>query len=244
MKKPINLWLAVLLMILLALSTIAQARTGSSSSSSSKSSSSKSAGSSSSRSSSSSSLHFFSKPSKTTSSTDSAFSSAAKSNQARAAWQERNKVNTPPPVSSTLPPPVNLPVPSGATTPRPDYSSNDQVSAIQKQLSDIKRQQQLIAIGQTAAQWALSNRNSPPAPTTTAPVANNVVTTTTPSTLAPVTQTTPMATTPNTPVSDSTSPNKSDEGMSWFTIVLLIGGAVWLVFWLKKRATPTTIYRL
>jgi len=241
MKKPINLWLAVLLMILLALSTIAQARTGSSSSSSSKSSSSKSSGSSSSRSSSSSNLHFFSKPSKTTSSTESAFSSAVKSNQARTAWQERNKVNTAPPVSSTLPPSVNLPVPSGATTPRPDYSSNDQVGAIQKQLSDIKRQQQLIAIGQTAAQWALSNRNSPPALTTTPPVANNAVT---PSIPAPVTQTTPIPTAPNTPVSDSTSPNQPDKGMSWFTIVLLIAGAVWLVFWLKKRATSTTIYRL
>ncbi|MDD1615749.1 MAG: hypothetical protein CG439_847 [Methylococcaceae bacterium NSP1-2] len=203
MKKLTSISLIIMLMIFLGITSVAQARTGSTSDSS-HSSTSKSRTTTSSSSS--------SKPKKNTSTTDSIFSNIAKTNQAKKAWQERNK----PPVVANVPAPVQ------------DNNANrrqeQQLDAIQKQIADAKRQQQIIAAAQTAAQIAINNNNKRPAVTPMPPVSNL----------------------PNTPINTTdTQPEPANSGgTSWFTIFLVVGGIVFVIFWLKKRNSSNTIYRL
>ena len=206
MKKLTSISLIIMLMIFLGITSVAQARTGSTSDSS-HSSTSKSRTTTSSSSS--------SKPKKNTSTTDSIFSNIAKTNQAKKAWQERNK-KVEPPVVANVPAPVQ------------DNNANrrqeQQLNAIQKQIADAKRQQQIIAAAQTAAQIAINNNNKRPAVTPMPPVSNL----------------------PNTPINTTdTQPEPANSGgTSWFTIFLVVGGIVFVIFWLKKRNSSNTIYRL
>ncbi|MDD1607057.1 MAG: hypothetical protein LUO95_12630 [Methylococcaceae bacterium] len=206
MKKLTSISLIIMLMIFLGITSVAQARTGSTSDSS-HSSTSKSRTTTSSSSS--------SKPKKNTSTTDSIFSNIAKTNQAKKAWQERNK-KVEPPVVANVPAPVQ------------DNNANrrqeQQLDAIQKQIADAKRQQQIIAAAQTAAQIAINNNNKRPAVTPMPPVSNL----------------------PNTPINTTdTQPEPANSGgTSWFTIFLVVGGIVFVIFWLKKRNSSNTIYRL
>ncbi|MDD1605517.1 MAG: hypothetical protein LUP96_02295, partial [Methylococcaceae bacterium] len=156
-----------------------------------------------------------SKPKKNTSTTDSIFSNIAKTNQAKKAWQERNK-KVEPPVVANVPAPVQ------------DKNANrrqeQQLDAIQKHIDDAQRQQQIIAAAQTAAQIAINNNNKRPAVTPMPPVSNL----------------------PNTPVNTTdTQPEPANSGgTSWFTIFLVVGGIVFVIFWLKNRNSSNTIYRL
>ncbi len=216
MPKLTSLWVVIMLMIFLGITSVAEARTGKTSDSS-QSSSSKSRTTSSSKSSTTSSSSS-SKPTKTTSATDSIFANVAKANEARKAWQERNKK-------------VDIPVAS-VPVPVQDNTANrqqeQQLNAIQKQIADAKRQQQIIAAAQTAAQIAINNNKRP---------------TVTP---APVTPMPPVSNLPNTPVNTAVTqpaPAKSG-GTSWFMIFLVVGGIVLVIFWLKKRNSSNTIYRL
>ncbi len=113
-----------------------------------------------------------------------------------------------------------MPAPDNSATRRQEQ----QLADIQKQIADAKRQQQIIAAAQTAAQIALNN-NKRPQPV---PVA-------------------PIPTPTNAPVSTSTdtAPAPADSGdTSWFMIFLMLGGMVLIFFWFKKRNTSNTIYRL
>ncbi len=210
MKKLTSLWVVIMLMTFLGVASIAEARTGSTSSDSSKSSSSSKSRSSGSKTSGGSSS-FFSKPSKT----DSAFSNAAKTNQARTAWQERNK------------PSITTPVPSVAVPSNQDSKVEKQLADIQKQLADQKRQQQAIAAAQTAAQIAAQaalNKRPSVTPTPVTPI--------------PGVATNPVNTATSTPV-------KSESGGgSWFMTLLVIGGIVFVIVWLIKSKSSKTNYRL
>lgn len=197
MKKLTSISLIIMVMIFLGITSVAEARTGNTSDSS-RSSSSKS------RSTTSTGK---SKTTKTTSATDSVFANIAKTNEAKKAWQERNKK----PVDNT--PVAKVPVPVQ------DNSTSKQLADIQRQIAEAKRQQQIIAAAQTAAQIALNNNKRPlPAPVTPAP-----------------TTTTPVSTSPD---------SDNSGGTSWFMIFLMIGGMVLMFFWFKKRNTSNTIYRL
>jgi hypothetical protein len=216
MKKLTSIWLVIMLMVFVGISSIAEARTGSTSDSS-RSSSSKSRTTTSSSSS--------TKPKKNTSTTDSIFANIAKTNAAKKAWQERNK-KVEPPVVANVPAPVQ------------DNNANrrqeQQLADIQKQLADAKRRQQNTAIAQTAvqiaAQAALNKRPAvTPAPVTPMPPVSNV-------------PNTPVNSPVNTAATQPT-PAKSG-GTSWFMIFLVVGGIVMVIFWLKNRNSSNTIYRL
>jgi len=221
MKKLTSAWVVLMLMLFLGISSVAQARTGNTSDNTSKS-----------RTTTSST----SKPAKTTSATNSLFSKIAKTNEAKNAWQERNKkVDTPPVATVTVPP-------------RPDDSSTrrqeQQLADIQKQIADASRQQKIIAAAQTAAQIAaqaaLNKRPSITPPTVTpTPTPNN--TASTPS--IPVTNPAQATT---TPINTATvSPEKpASGGTSWFMILLIGGGIVCVIVWLRRSKTSNTNYRL
>jgi hypothetical protein len=215
MKKLTSIWLVIMLMVFVGISSIAEARTGSTSDSSRSSSSSSSSKSRTTTSSSSST-----KPKKNTSTTDSIFANIAKTNAAKKAWQERNK-KVEPPVVANVPAPVQ------------DNNANrrqeQQLADIQKQLADAKRRQQNTAIAQTAvqiaAQAALNKRPAvTPAPVTPMPPVSNVPT--------------------NTPVNTTVTQPEQSGGTSWFMIFLVVGGIVLVIFWLKNRNSSNTIYRL
>lgn len=229
MKRLFSFWVVLLLTIFLGITSSAQARTGDSSS---RSSSSKSSRSSSSKNhSSSSSSYSFSKSKKTTSATDSAFSRTAKTNQAKTAWQERNK-KTDDTSSSVV---VSTPDNSGQlqqeladlrhkleieTGRKKSKKLEKRLAAIEKQIADAKRQQQLIAIAQTAAQVLMNksntaNANTKIVPTPTPPVVNN----------------------------KTDNSNNNEEGSGFILFLLLIGGVV-VFFWLRKSNNSATIYRL
>ncbi len=210
MKKLTSVWLIIMLMVFVGISSIAEARTGGTSDSSRSSSSSSKSRTTTSSSSSSS------KPKKNTSTTDSIFANIAKTNEAKKAWQERNKK-------------VEVPVIANVPAPVQDNNANrrqeQQLADIQKQIADAKRQQQITAAAQTAvqiaAQAALNKRPS-------------------------VTPMPPVSNVPNIPVNTAaTQPEPANSGgTSWFTIFLVVGGIVFVIFWLKKRNSSNTIYRL
>jgi uncharacterized protein YxeA len=216
MKKPTSFWIIILLMIFLGITTVTEARTGGTSSDSSKTSSSsksktKTTGSSS-----------YSKTSKT----DSAFSNAAKTNQARMAWQERNK-----PVVAPAPVPTPAPVPNVAAPSRDDSKVERQLAEIQRQLADQKRRDQVIAAAQTAAQIAAQAAFNKRQPVTTIPTPQAVT--------SPVK---PPVNPVNTP---TTTPEKAESGGgSWFITLLVIGGIVFVIYWLLKSKSSQTNYRL
>lgn len=139
MKKLTSIWLIIMVMIFLGISSLAEARTGNTSDSSS----------SKSRTTTSKSV---SKSTKTTSATNSIFSNTAKVNEAKKAWQERNKKVVKTPVAN-----IPAPVQDNNASRRQE----EQLTAIQRQIAEAKRQQQIIAAAQTAAQIALSNNNRP-----------------------------------------------------------------------------------
>lgn len=214
MKKPTSFWIIILLMIFLGMPAVTEARTGGTSSDSSKTSSSsktktKNTGSSS-----------YSKTSKT----DSAFSNAAKTNQARIAWQERNK-----PVVAPAPAPVpNVAVPS-----RDDSKVERQLADIQRQLAEQKRRDQIIAAAQTAAQIAAQAAFNKRQPVTTIPT--------------PQTVTNRPVQLPVNPVNTATTtPEKAEKsgGGSWLITLLVIGGIVFVIYWLLKSKSSQTNYRL
>ncbi len=221
MKKLTSFGIIVLLMLFLGVTSIAEARKGDSSKASKTSKTSTSS------------------RSKTTSSTDSAFERAAKTKQTKVAWQERNKKPVEQPTVAThTPSSVN-----GTDTKlqeelaelkykieneknhRKADKLEKQLAAIERQIAETKRQQQLIAIAETAAQAVLNKRN------------------TTVSTQTPRVDSYRPA--PNTSVPRPVEkPADSGGGGGWFVILLLIGGAVVVFFWLRKSNASTTIYRL
>lgn len=215
MKKLTNVWLVIMLMLFLGISSVTQARTGNTTDNTSKSKTTTSS---------------TSKPAKTTSATNSMFSNIAKTNAAKNAWQERNKkVDTPPVATVTVPP-------------RPDDSSarrqEQQLADIQKQIADASRQQKIIAAAQTAAQIAAQaalNKRPSVTPPPVTPTPNN--TASTPS--IPVTN-------PAQAINTATvSPEKpASGGTSWFMILLIGGGIVCVIVWLRRSKTSNTNYRL
>jgi len=206
MKKLTGISLIIMVMIFLGILSTAEARTGSTSDSSS---SSKSR-------STTSSKTTTSKPSRTTSATNSIFANAAKNNEASKAWQKINKK----PVDNT--PVVVAPVPA----PVQNDNTSRQLADIQRQIADAKRQQQIIAAAQTAAQIAINNNKRPQ-----------------PAYVTPSTVTTPPVANVTNTGTDAT-PAKSG-GTSWFMIFLMIGGVVVIYFWLKNRnSSSSTNYRL
>jgi hypothetical protein len=215
MKKLTSVWLIIMLMVFVGISSIAEARTGGTSDSSS---SSKSRTTTSSSSSST-------KPKKNTSTTDSIFANIAKTNEAKKAWQERNKKVVPPVVAN-----VPAPVQDNNTNRRQEQ----QLADIQKQLADDKRERRITAAAQTAIQIAAQaalNKRPTPAPVTPTPRVEPVK---------------PVTTTPVTPVNTAaTQPTPAKSGgTSWFMIFLVVGGIVFVIFWLKNRNSSNTIYRL
>lgn len=253
MKKSIRLTFIIFLMIFWGLNQVVEARIGTSSSSSSSSSrsSSSSSRSSSSSSSSRSSSSSYSRPS---SKTDSIFSNTAKTNQARDAWQQRNKPTT------VTPPVTSNPYPSTRNPPTPNpsyrYDSNPASDAIQKQLSDMRTEQRLIGLGQVFSQWLFSkNRDTPRTTTPRPPVTNqpnltnntvtpNVLNPTTTNTPTPNSNNTPVANTPTPVVEKPVTPEKPDDGFPWFKTILFGGLGYWLFSWWKKSVTPVTNYKL
>jgi uncharacterized membrane protein YcjF (UPF0283 family) len=128
MKKLTSISLIIMLMIVLGITSLAEARTGSTSDSSSSKSKSRTTTSSSS----------ISKPTRTTSKTDSIFANIAKTNDAKKAWQEHNKKVVESPVVANVPVPVQN-----------NNDTRQQLDAIQRQIAEAKRQQQIIAAAQT-----------------------------------------------------------------------------------------------
>ncbi len=214
MKKTIRLFVITMMIVMLGMSSLAEARKGQTSSDT-ETSQSKSGS--------------YAKPSKSSKrSQNTAFGNAAKTNQAKTAWQEYLKKNTAP-----EPTPVSLEKTASKNLEQELADLKDQLkttkkrkkadklakqlAAIEKQIADAKRQQQLIAIAQTAAQ-ALLNKPRQPGPTTSLPRPNQ---------------------TPPTPA--KTEASKS--GGSWGWILLIVGGVVVIWLW-RSKANSNTIYRI
>ncbi|MCX7066559.1 MAG: hypothetical protein NTW85_02510 [Methylococcales bacterium] len=219
MQKLTNVWLVIMLMLFLGISSVTQARTGNTADNTSKS---------------KTTTSNTSKPAKTTSATNSLFSNIAKTNAAKNAWQERNKkVDTPPVATVTIPP-------------RPDDSSTrrqeQQLADIQKQIADNNRQQKIIAAVQTAAQIAAQaalNKRPVVTPPAITPTPNNTASTIS----TPVVNPNQATTTPiNTVTANPEKP--ASGGTSWFMILLIGGGIVCVIVWLRKNKTSNTNYRL
>lgn len=237
MKKTIRLSVIAVITLMLVMTGIAEARKGDTSSSSSGSKSSTS-----SRSNSSSRSSTSSRSTKTSKS-NSSIADAAKSRQAKTAWQDYIKKH-------------EEPIKPDVSKPRPDFSKPDritprqtdthdlekqladlqsqiksekkrkkadkltqQLAAIEKQIAEARRQQQMIAIAQTAAQ-AVLNRPNPPVTRIPTPNLN------------------PAAITPVKPAPSS------DGGSSWGLILFIIAGVVIFILWRRSGGTPTTNYRL
>lgn len=240
MKKTIRLSVIAVITIMLAMTGIAEARKGDSSSTSSSSKSSTSSKPSRSTSS------YISKPSRNTtriskdpdvssrSKTNSSFLDAAKTKEAKTAWQERVRKTDDtrtPDVSTRTTVPVVAPQNDTRDLERQlaDLQNqfkaekkrkkadkiSQQLAAIEKQIADARRQQQAIAVAQTAAQIAINNRTQTPA-------VNN-----------------------NLPTKVVEKPVQSNNGgTSWFSIFLIIGAIALVYFWLRKGSSSTTNYRL
>jgi hypothetical protein len=103
------------------------------------------------------------------------------------------------------------------TNPKKADRLERKLEAIEKQIAESKRQQQMIAIAQTAAQALLTRRS-------------------------PATVTTPSRIDPHN--ASPTSTTQSSGGGSWFVILLLVGGVVLVIVWLRKSNAASTIYRL
>ena len=194
MQKLITVCLIIMLMVFVGISSVANARTGDTSQRSNSSTSKYRT----------TSRNSSSKP-KNISATDSIFANIAKTNEAKKAWQDRNKKTDTPVLA-------NIPAPD-------DKRQEQQLNAIQKQIADANRQQQIIAAAQTAIQIATTKRSA----VTDAPLM-----------LMP-----PVS---NTAVIPSTPTNSG--GTSWFMMFLVIGGIVLVIFWLKTRNSSNTIYKI
>jgi conjugal transfer/entry exclusion protein len=218
MKKLIPLVAIMLMLILLGISNIAEARKGQTSSEYDATTSSTS--------------DAESKSSKSSSS----LANAAKTKKAKSAWQNYLKKNEP--ASSLLKKDSqNLDaqmaeLKSKLKTEKKRKKADKlakQLAAIEKQIADAKRQQQLIAIAQTAAQ-ALMNKSRQP-------TVNRLPRTTQ---ALPVTPQPPKAVSLNTA---KTAPARA--GMPWGWIFLLIAGIVVVIVWRKNsNNAPITNYRL
>jgi hypothetical protein len=102
---------------------------------------------------------------------------------------------------------------------------NKQLAEIEKQIAESRRQQQLIAVVQTAAQ-AFMNKQRQPASVNTA---RN-------------TQAVPMV---NSTATNTAKPEQSKGGgSSWGLIFLLVAGVVIIILWRRSNSTPVTNYRL
>lgn len=214
MKKTIRLFVITMMIVMLGMSSLAEARKGQTSSDTETSQSKSSS---------------YSKPSKSSKrSQSSAFGNAAKTNQAKTAWQEYLKKNAEPeptPVSLEKTPSKNLEQELAdlkdqlKTTKKRKKADKlaKQLAALEKQIAESRRQQQLIAIAQTAAQ-ALLNKPRQPGATTSLPRPNQ---------------------TPPTPAKTEAS----ESGGSWGWILLIVGGVVVIWLW-RSKGNSNTIYRI
>lgn len=226
MKKTIHL--VIMVMIMLGLSHVAEARKGETSSASSSKSSS------------------YSRPSTSSSSSsksNSAFANAAKTKQAKTAWQnflKKDESPAPPvPTQQSMPPRQNDAINLEQQLSDLQYQLKtekkrkkadklaQQLATIEKQIAESRRQQQLIAVAQTAAQAMMNKQrqpvyrsNFPGGGTATSVAASNPATLTT------------------------AKPASSNSGISWGLIFVIIAGVVIVIIWLRSSNTPTTNYRL
>lgn len=249
MNKAIWRFVVTIIIIMFGMTGIAEARRGETSSSSSSKSSSSSRSSSSSSSSKSSYSSSSSKSSYSPSSAKSSYSSspsksnssfanAAKTKQAKTSWQDyiqKHEVSTPalPQQKTALPQRNDT---SNLEKQAADLQSQirsekkrkkadnltKQLAAIEKQIADSRRQQQLIAVAQTAAQVALNRQRQPSSPQTM---------------LAPVTN--------STAVNTAKPAQSKSSGGSWIPILLILAMVVMVILWRRRsNSSPTTLYRL
>jgi hypothetical protein len=218
MKKNIRLFVITLITLMLGITEVAEARKGQTTAESDAVKTSKSSS--------------YPKSSKT----DSSFANAAKTKKAKSAWQDylkKNEVSAPvslqknsPDLESQLAELKNQ-AKSEKKHKKVDKLAN-QLAAIEKQIADAKRQQQLIAIAQTVAQAAMSKARQPVAVVN--PPRNEQ------SIPAPAVVT-PTAVNAPKPLPSSNS--------SWGLIFLIVAGVVIIIIWRRSNhSTPTTNYRL
>jgi hypothetical protein len=218
MKKLIPLVAIMLMLILLGISNVAEARKGQTSSEYDTTTASKS--------------DAESKSAKSSSS----LANAAKTKKAKSAWQDYLKKNEPAPSLlkkdsqnlDTQMAELKSKLKTEKKRKKADKLSK-QLAAIEKQIADAKRQQQLIAIAQTAAQ-ALMNKSRQP-------TINNLPRTTQ---AIPVTALPPKVVSLNTA---KTAPARG--GMPWGWIFFIMAGVVIVIVWRNNsNNAPVTNYRL
>lgn len=248
MKKTVQLFLIMVIMTMLGLSQIAEARKGQTSSSSSSSSKSSSSSSSSSRSSSSYKSSSYSKPSTSSYSSSSSKSSssianAAKTTQAKSAWQsflKKNDTAVATPVQRPAPSPQNNSVNLEKQLSDLRYqlkteknrnrsnSLSQRLTAIEQQIAESRRQQQMISAAQTAVQVMTTNKSSQP-------MINNFPRSTS---AIPAVATAPAA------INTAKPMQASNSGSSWGLILFIIAVVVIVIIWRRSGSTPVTHYRL